>query len=118
MRLLDSETLEFKVFNESCLPRYAILSHTWGDDEVSYEDMLWLQKLESIPENIRSNPLYRFILSTSGNFPCSQEAITERAGYAKIVETSKLTRDLNIKWFWLDTCCTIQTHHRRQCPTK
>jgi len=41
MRLLDSETLEFKeFFQEDSAPDYAILSHTWEDDEVTFKDML------------------------------------------------------------------------------
>lgn len=40
MRLLDSRTLQFKEFiREDQTPRYAILSHTWGDDEVTFKDM-------------------------------------------------------------------------------
>ncbi|KAJ4301912.1 hypothetical protein N0V90_004008 [Kalmusia sp. IMI 367209] len=107
MRLLDSKTLEFKEFNESCLPRYAILSHTWGDDEVSYEDMLWLQKLKDVPAELRSNQLYSFIRGTGGGvgFPNTPEAITKRAGYAKIRHTAKLANSLHIQYFWIDTCC-------------
>ncbi|KAF2874706.1 heterokaryon incompatibility protein-domain-containing protein [Massariosphaeria phaeospora] len=39
MRLLHAETLEFHSFLESELPRYLILSHTWGNEEVSYQEM-------------------------------------------------------------------------------
>jgi hypothetical protein len=42
LRLLDSSTLQFKKLNKNRLPRYALLSHTWGNEEVSYEDTLWL----------------------------------------------------------------------------
>ncbi|TVY71317.1 Vegetative incompatibility protein HET-E-1 [Lachnellula suecica] len=39
MRLLNSKTLLLKEFmGESNLPPYAILSHTWGEDEVSLQD--------------------------------------------------------------------------------
>ncbi|KAK8874734.1 Vegetative incompatibility protein HET-E-1 [Apiospora arundinis] len=40
MRLLYIETLELQEFNESDVPDYAILSHTWGKEEVSFEDMV------------------------------------------------------------------------------
>jgi len=40
MRLLDTETLELKDFFNREIPPYVILSHTWGDDEVTYHDML------------------------------------------------------------------------------
>ena len=39
MRLLQTETLTFEEFFETNLPRYAILSHRWGQSEVTYKDM-------------------------------------------------------------------------------
>ena len=39
MRLLNTESLRLEAFFGRPIPRYAILSHTWGDDEVLYEDM-------------------------------------------------------------------------------
>ncbi|KAH6647910.1 heterokaryon incompatibility protein-domain-containing protein [Truncatella angustata] len=48
MRLLDARTLEFKEFFGKPTPRYAILSHTWGNDEVSYQDMIGYHKRKQI----------------------------------------------------------------------
>jgi hypothetical protein len=39
MHLLDSKTLKLKEFRENQIPKYAILSHTWGEDEISFQDM-------------------------------------------------------------------------------
>ena len=39
MRLLNAKTLEVVEFSENELPPYAILSHTWGKEEVSYQEM-------------------------------------------------------------------------------
>ena len=39
MRLLHTTTLEFKEFFDSEVPRYAILSHRWGDEEVGFKDI-------------------------------------------------------------------------------
>ena len=39
MRLLHSRTLELKEFFDSYVPPYAILSHTWENDEVTLQDM-------------------------------------------------------------------------------
>lgn len=39
MRLLNSTTLELEDFNVDDIPAYAILSHTWAEDEVSFADM-------------------------------------------------------------------------------
>jgi Heterokaryon incompatibility protein (HET) len=40
MRLLNVSTLQLEEFiDERTAPPYAILSHTWGKEEVTYEDM-------------------------------------------------------------------------------
>ncbi|TRX93423.1 hypothetical protein FHL15_005698 [Xylaria flabelliformis] len=39
MRLLDTTTLKLKTFEGDEKPKYAILSHTWGDDEVLFKDL-------------------------------------------------------------------------------
>jgi hypothetical protein len=39
MRLLNSTTLELEEFFDNHIPKYAILSHRWLDDEVSLKDM-------------------------------------------------------------------------------
>src|SRR5436189_6483734 len=39
MRLLNSATLELEEFSGNKIPEYAILSHTWEGDEVSFQDM-------------------------------------------------------------------------------
>jgi hypothetical protein len=39
MRLLCSKNLALEEFNDKRLPPYAILSHTWGEGEVSFQDL-------------------------------------------------------------------------------
>ena len=39
MRLLQTRTRQFGEFYDSQIPRYAILSHRWGDREVSFKEM-------------------------------------------------------------------------------
>jgi hypothetical protein len=39
MRLLNSITRKLEVFADNQVPQYAILLHTWGDDEVSFQEM-------------------------------------------------------------------------------
>lgn len=39
MRLINTLTLELQDFFSSIVPEYAILSHTWGEDEVTFQDM-------------------------------------------------------------------------------
>ncbi|GAW11898.1 hypothetical protein ANO14919_012510 [Xylariales sp. No.14919] len=46
MRLLNTETLKLESFPNQ-RPSYAILSHTWGRDEVLFEDIqggVWIEK--------------------------------------------------------------------------
>jgi hypothetical protein len=38
MRLLNVRTRELEEFFEKRIPKYAILSHTWGEDEVTFRE--------------------------------------------------------------------------------
>jgi hypothetical protein len=93
MRLLqrgDDNKLSFTkdLVGDDEVPPYAILSHTWQEDqEVTFDD--W--------RNGR----------TRG-----------KAGYNKILFCAQQAERDGLRHFWVDTCCIIQTHHRRQCPTK
>jgi hypothetical protein len=40
MRLLDAKTYKLREFNQSDIPLYAILSHTWQGQEVTFQDLL------------------------------------------------------------------------------
>ncbi|KAM7185619.1 Heterokaryon incompatibility protein (HET) domain containing protein [Rhypophila sp. PSN 637] len=75
MRLLHTDTLELCTFFGTYIPRYAILSHTWEDEEVTFEDM-----------------------KPAGN-------ASGLKGYAKIREAAKLARTEYIDYIWIDTCC-------------
>jgi hypothetical protein len=49
MRLLNVDTLAFEEYmDERAIPSYAILSHTWDAEEVTYQDMC-----DGIPEAVR-----------------------------------------------------------------
>lgn len=39
MWLLHSKTLELKLYYDNNTPPYAILSHTWGENEVSFQQI-------------------------------------------------------------------------------
>lgn len=61
MRLLNVETLRLESYhNPEDTPPYAILSHTWGDEEVLFEDLeeaiesTKLRQLESRLEDLES----------------------------------------------------------------
>ena len=47
MRLINTITLELHEFFESRIPKYAILSHTWEDEEVTFKDVTKKRNLEA-----------------------------------------------------------------------
>ena len=48
MRLLHTSTLKLEEFIGSNIPPYAILSHTWGIEEVSFQDMQGSGAMEKV----------------------------------------------------------------------
>jgi hypothetical protein len=78
MRLLNVHRLELETFDHRNAPPYAILSHTWGEDEVDYQTLIAKQKLRS---KVRSGQ-----------------------GWAKILGTCKQAMLDNYDWVWIDTC--------------
>ena len=77
MRLLNIATLAFEEFSYGEVPEYAILSHTWGADEVLYHDIL---------------------NATSDHLP-------RKKGFRKIQMCCQRARDDDFEWIWIDTCC-------------
>lgn len=76
MRLINTATLQLEDFTLRDIPSYAILSHTWGGDEVTFQDMV----------------------------ACKPEMRTKH-GYDKIVETCRLAMEQGLAYAWVDTCC-------------
>ncbi|ETS82459.1 hypothetical protein PFICI_04335 [Pestalotiopsis fici W106-1] len=76
MRLINVETYKLDVHATCPKGEYAILSHTWEDDEVSFQD-----------------------------FTGQLDLAKTKKGYAKIEQTIRLARKANLKWAWVDTCC-------------
>ncbi|KAI1458789.1 heterokaryon incompatibility protein-domain-containing protein [Annulohypoxylon moriforme] len=78
MRLLHASGKEFKEFIiDGEIPPYAILSHTWGDEEISFQDM-------------RDIPL---------------EQLSFKKGYKKIFYCCVQAFRDDLEWIWVDTCC-------------
>ncbi|KAH7324245.1 hypothetical protein B0I35DRAFT_423785 [Stachybotrys elegans] len=83
MRLINASTLELSEFFGGKIPQYAILTHTWGEEEVTYQDwMSW-----KAHENIRGGP------------------ITQKEGFQKITGACKQAVHDGIEWLWVDTNC-------------
>jgi hypothetical protein len=75
MRLLNATTLKLHSFQEEEAPMYAILSHTWHDDEVLFEDLRDMARA-SKQDGFRK---IRF---------CCEQALKE-----------------GLQFIWVDTCC-------------
>ncbi|KAL2673712.1 hypothetical protein Neosp_012155 [[Neocosmospora] mangrovei] len=80
MRLINTTTLKLEEFNETNRPPYAILSHTWGDEEITFQQM-----------QDNASQYHR------------------KVGYQKIAKTCEVARNSNIGYAWVDTCCIDKT---------
>ena len=74
MHLLNAKTRKLESFVGDSVPKYAILSHTWGDDEVSFKDL-------NDDANVKS-----------------------KKGYVKIQYTCDQALRDRLKYAWVDTC--------------
>ncbi|RYO75987.1 hypothetical protein DL766_003315 [Monosporascus sp. MC13-8B] len=77
MYLIDTDTFKLKYFSTHTAQKdaYAILSHTWEDEEVTFE-------------------LFK-----------DEESAKKRKGWAKIASTVQMARRSGLKYAWVDTCC-------------
>lgn len=76
MRLINTHTLDFSEFFGSDIPAYAILSHTWGAEEVTYTE--WLSR---------------------------DDSCRAKEGYKKIDGARKQALQDGLDWLWVDTNC-------------
>jgi hypothetical protein len=74
--VLDTTSLEFTEFQDLPDKPYAILSHRWGPEEVTFKEyrkmLIWIQ---------------------------------DRAGYKKIVDFCQVAKLRGFHYAWIDTCC-------------
>ncbi|GAB1729826.1 hypothetical protein NU195Hw_g8795t1 [Hortaea werneckii] len=76
MLLLNARTYALKFFHTAeTAPPYAILSHTWEDDEVLFKDMDDLESAKA------------------------------KSGWQKIEYTCRQALEDGLEWAWVDTCC-------------
>lgn len=92
MRLVNTGTGHLHEFFEAERPQYAVLSHTWGNEELSYLDLLYLTS--DIPAS--SAAIVQALLRNPSR---------DRAGFRKLQECCKLARSRGVEWIWVDTCC-------------
>ncbi|TGJ85193.1 hypothetical protein E0Z10_g3589 [Xylaria hypoxylon] len=84
MRLLRAADLQFEEFEGDNIPKYAILSHRWEQDEVSYRDVFKATKTGEIP---------------------SSHPIRDKQGFQKIHSFSQQALKEDFEYIWVDTCC-------------
>ncbi|THU87814.1 HET-domain-containing protein [Dendrothele bispora CBS 962.96] len=74
MRLLNTHTYQVEEFLTN-IPYYATLSHTWGKDEVTFQD---IQNLD---------------------------VAKTKTGWSKVQKACAYVRKYKFDWIWIDTCC-------------
>ena len=70
-------------FGDDEVAEYAILSHRWTEQEVDYNEIVKLAKMD---EEERTE-------------------IRHRGGYRKILESCEQAKKDGYRWLWVDTCC-------------
>ncbi|KAI0185657.1 hypothetical protein EV127DRAFT_463723 [Xylaria flabelliformis] len=79
MRLINVHTLELEEFWGREPPAYAIASHTWSSEEVSFQD--WKDRT----------------------------SVSHKAGYHKIVKVAQVAESFGLNYVWIDTTCIDKT---------
>jgi hypothetical protein len=125
MRLIDTRTVELRWFNDNDLPEYAILSHTWGPDEITYQDLVWINRAKALSAStdlssssasfssqdeqstLMLAAIETMIRGNSGSAVGSvaEEDLMRRSGYRKIINAAEQARGQGYKYIWVDTCC-------------
>ncbi|KAF4931234.1 Vegetative incompatibility protein HET-E-1 [Colletotrichum viniferum] len=107
MRLINVNTLELEEFFDENIPEYAILSHTWGREEVSFQDLCWLHDYEKNRMTYAS--LETMISQIGQNMADKATKIRQRAGFDKIVQSARIAERRRLRYVWVDTCCIDKT---------
>jgi len=81
MRLINTHTLQIHEFRGEDVPAYAILSHTWGSDEASFQS--WRGSAWARLRRVRSS----------------------RTGFRKVAGACRRARVDGLNWVWVDTVC-------------
>ncbi|KAI8951317.1 heterokaryon incompatibility protein-domain-containing protein [Xylaria longipes] len=85
MRLINTTSFELREFvgdpTNPRFPRYAILSHTWEQEEVTFQD---IQDLD---------------------------VAKKKAGFSKIAKCCETALDEGLNWAWVDTCCIDKSNN-------
>ncbi|KAG5984603.1 hypothetical protein E4U55_004045 [Claviceps digitariae] len=92
MWLINTTTLTLEQFHGQNIPAYAILSHTWGAEELSFGEFG-----QQHPGGGKTAP------------QSDQHEARAKEGYRKIVTTCQRARRDGCHYAWVDTCCIDKT---------
>ncbi|KAB5566995.1 heterokaryon incompatibility protein-domain-containing protein [Coniochaeta sp. 2T2.1] len=127
MRLINTTTLELEEF-PGLVPSYAILSHTWGKEEVTLQDLREAHKHRNIlnlysslsrgyprltpsPGDASSTPLRTAPLGHANTWPSTSSPNQPHTplGFYKILHASLRGQSDGLSYLWVDTCCIDKT---------
>ncbi|KAH0432993.1 hypothetical protein CcaCcLH18_06108 [Colletotrichum camelliae] len=77
MWLIKTDTLTLEEVTDPFSYSYAILSHTWGSDKITFQDF----------------------------WPPERCDIEEKEGFSKVEKTCQIARQRGLKYAWIDSCC-------------
>ncbi|KAH8805061.1 heterokaryon incompatibility protein-domain-containing protein [Xylogone sp. PMI_703] len=103
MRLLNVFTGRLEEYFGSEIPEYAILSHTWGQEEVTFVD------IQNIPAGRKPISMLWKKKDSSSDREASpfvhDQAVQEKAGYKKIYYSCTQAAHDGYQYIWIDSCC-------------
>jgi hypothetical protein len=93
MRLVDTSKLTLVTKHDSNIPPYAILSHTWGDDddELTFQDLQTLKASQWNPDD------------------GAPAALAMKPGFVKLQSAAAMAQSRGYQYLWIDTCCIDKT---------
>jgi hypothetical protein len=87
MRLLDAKRLELVDVRDDAIPPYAILSHTWGEEEITLQELRYMKG--RMPQSLDKR----------------KRSIADKNGFAKVKDAATLAVTRGFSYIWVDTCC-------------
>ena len=87
MRLLDAKRLELVDVRDDAIPPYAILSHTWGNEEITLQELRHMKR--RMPQSLDKR----------------KRTIADKNGFMKVKAAAALAVSRGFSYIWADTCC-------------
>ncbi|KAK5659048.1 hypothetical protein OQA88_1135 [Cercophora sp. LCS_1] len=110
MRLINTHTLAMSEFFDAGIPPYAILSHTWGSDEISFQDWQAISEFDNLEATLDSSEKELFAASWSAAQQRKKvQSLKTKSGFDKILRFCQLAKSRDLEWAWIDTCCIDKT---------